>query len=87
MNRNSDIARLAQFGDVEVVRRVGAAHVECVLGAVGSDHAEISQEFFLLVEIGRAQPPISEIEGLDHRHYTLPETCLRAILGHSADPR
>ena len=62
------IFRLAEFGDVEVVRRVGAAHVERVLRAVGAHHAESGQEFFLLVEIGRAQPPIGEIDGFDNGH-------------------
>ena len=60
-----DIARLAQFGDMDVMRRIGAAHVEGVLRPVGADHAEIGQELLLLVEIGRAQPPISEVEGFD----------------------
>ena len=59
---------LAEFGDMEVVRRIGAAHVERVLRAVGAHHAERGQEFLLLVEIGRAQPPISEIDGFDDGH-------------------
>src|SRR2546430_15080013 len=54
-------ARLAEFGDVDVVRRIGAAHIEGVLGAIGADHPAIGQEFLLLVEIGRTQPPISQI--------------------------
>ena len=78
MDGDPDIARLAQFGDMDVVRRIGAAHVEGVLGAVGPDHAEIGQELLLLVEIGRAQPPISEIEGFDHRHDNLPKTIVAA---------
>ena len=59
---------LAELGDMEVVRRIGAAHVERVLCAVGAHHAERGQEFLLLVEIGRAQPPIGEIDGFDHGH-------------------
>ena len=86
VDRDADIARLAQFGDMEVVRRIGAAHVERVFGPVGADHAEIGQEFFLLVEIGRAQPPISEIEGFDYRHDTLPEMRGEPILGYFAAP-
>ena len=42
-------------------------------GAVGAHHAERGQEFFLLVEIGRAQPTIGEIGGFDHRHDNLPK--------------
>ena len=80
VNGDPDIARLAQFGDVDVVRRIGAAHVERVLGPVGADHAEIGQELLLLVEIGRAQPPISEIEGFDHRHENLPKRTYQASL-------
>src|SRR5439155_16380460 len=63
MHGDSDIARLAELGDVDVVWRIGAAHIEGVLGPVGTDHSKIGQELFLLVEIGRPQPPISEIEG------------------------
>jgi len=65
---NTDIARLAQFGDVDVVRRIAPAHVEGVFGPIRPNHAEIGQEFLLLVEIGRTNPAISEIEGFDHRH-------------------
>ena len=53
VDRDADIARLAQFGHMEVMRRIGAAHVERVLGAVGADHAEIGQERFLACR-GRA---------------------------------
>ena len=72
MDRDPDIARLAQFGDMQVVRRVGAAHVERIFGAVGADHPEIGQEFLLAVEIGRAQPAIGEIVGFDDGHEILP---------------
>ena len=70
---DADVFRVAQFGHVEVVRRVGAAHVERILGAVGAHHAERGEEFLLLVEIGRAQPPISEIGDFDDGHGNLPE--------------
>ncbi len=72
MNRDPDVTRLAQFGDVQVMRRIGAAHVERIPGALGAHHAEIGQEFFLFVEIGRAQPPVGEIVGFDDRHDILP---------------
>src|ERR1051325_4636656 len=51
-----------------MVRIVGAAHVKGVLGAIGADHTERSQKLFLLVEIGRAQPAISELGGFDDGH-------------------
>ena len=70
-NGDADIARLAEFGDMQVMRRVGAAHVERGRGALGAHHAERGQELLLLVEIGRAQPPIGEIDGFDHRHDNL----------------
>src|SRR5262249_56032655 len=78
MDSDSDIARLAQFGDMDVVRRIGAAHIEGVLGPLGSNHPEIGQEFLLFVEIGRAQPPVGEIEGFDYRHDNLPMKTLSA---------
>src|SRR5262249_30203732 len=80
VNGDADIARLAEFGDVDVVRRIGPAHVKRVLGPLGADHAEIGQKLLLLVEIWRAQPPISEIEGLDDRHDNLPTLNIRLIL-------
>src|SRR4051812_10508287 len=60
---------------MDVVRLVGAAHVERVPGAIGAHHAERRQKLFLFVEIGGAKPPISEIGGLDHRHVGPPDRC------------
>src|ERR1700720_1879231 len=77
-----DIARLTQFGDMDVMRGISAAHVEGVPRPVGADHAEIGQELFLLVEVGRAQPPISEVEGFDRGHDYLPKRTYQAILEH-----
>src|SRR5688500_19484135 len=74
MHRDADIARLAQFGYMDVMRCIGAAHVERVLGALGTHHAEVGEKLFLSVEIGRAQPPVCEIKGLDYRHRVLQET-------------
>src|SRR5260370_11509752 len=82
MNGDPDIARLAQFGDMDVRRCVGAAHIEGVLGPIGAGHAELGQKLLLLVEIGRAQAPISEIEGFDRRHDYLPKRTYRVILEH-----
>ena len=71
VERDADVFGRAQFGDVDVVRRIGAAHVERGLGAIGAHHAERGEELLLLVEIGRAQPPIGEIRSFDHRHDNL----------------
>src|SRR5215472_16869871 len=68
MEGDADIFGLAELGHMEVVRFIGAAHVKRVLRAVGTHHAERGQELFLLVEIGGAQPPISEIGGFDDGH-------------------
>src|SRR5260370_41138611 len=67
MDGDADIAGLAQFGDMDVMRGIGPAHVEGVPRPVGADHAENRQEPLLLVDGGRAQAPISEIEGFDRR--------------------
>ena len=80
---DADEFRLAELGDVKVVRRIGAAHVQRVFCAVGAHHAERGQEFLLLVEIGRAQPPISEIDGFDNGHYGAPK---RVSVAHAAAP-
>src|SRR6516225_722564 len=84
---DADIARLTQFGDVDVVGWIASAHVERIFGPVRPNHAEIGQELLLLVEIGRANPPISEIEGFDHRHEQPPsrKTC-RISLEHFSVP-
>ena len=82
MNGETDIAGLAQFGHMDVMRCIGAAHVEGILRPISTDHAEIGQELLLLVEIGRAQPPISEVEGFDRRHDYLPKRTCPAILEH-----
>ena len=68
MHGDSDVPRLAELRHVNVMRRVGASHVERRLRAIGAHHAEVGQKRFLPVEIGRAQPPVREIEGLDHWH-------------------
>src|SRR5216683_8153104 len=68
VNGDPDIPWFTQFGDVDMVRRISAAHVEGGLGPIDADHAEIGQELFLLIEIGRPQPPVSEIEGFDDGH-------------------
>src|ERR1700730_4815321 len=87
VNGDPDIARLAELGDMDVVRLIGAAHVKGVLGPIGANHAEIGQELLLLVEIGRPQPPVSEIEGFDRRHDNLPRKTDRAIIDISSADR
>ena len=71
MERDADIFRLAQFGDVDVVRRVAAAHIKRGRGALGPHHAESGQKLFLLVEIGGPQAPVGKIGGSDYRHVNL----------------
>ncbi|MEJ0070500.1 MAG: hypothetical protein WDO24_19285 [Pseudomonadota bacterium] len=73
--------RRALFGDVNMVRRIRAAHVELVGRPVGSDEAEIGQEFFRLIEVGRAQPHPGEIADLDDR---LDQDVLPKFLGGRA---
>ena len=60
--------RFAAFGDVDVVDRVGAAHVERVGRAGDADQAEGGEEFFLLVEVRRAKPAVGEVPYLDDSH-------------------
>ncbi len=79
MDGDADVAGLAKFGDMDVVRGIGAAHVKGVPRPVGADHAEISEELLLLVEIGRAQAPISEVEGFDRRHEILPKGTIGGV--------
>ena len=56
-----DEFRLALLGDVDVVGGIGAAHVERVGGAFGTDHAEAREEFLGDVEIGRSQAPVGDV--------------------------
>ena len=67
IEREGEEARLAELGDVDVVLRIGAAHVEGRPGPLRPHHAEIGQEFFLLVEVRRTYPAVSDIGDLDHR--------------------
>ena len=67
----ADEAGRPELGHMEMMLGIGAAHEELVLGATGANHAEIEQEFFLLVEIGRAQTPPRDVLDLDDRHDVL----------------
>src|SRR5580700_6271391 len=58
---DADEFRVALFGDVDVVRRIGAAHVERVGSALRAVHAETGEELLRHVEIGRFEPPVGDI--------------------------
>ena len=60
--------RIALFGDVDMVRRVGAAHVERGRRARGAHQSEPRQKFFRFVEVGRAQAPVRHVRHLDVGH-------------------
>ena len=67
-----DEFRLALLGDVDVVGRIGAAHVERGGGAVGAYHAEAREKFLGNVEIGRPQAAIGDVADFDVRHDRYP---------------
>ena len=58
---DADKFGIALLGDVEVVRRIGAAHIERVGGALRPVHAEAGEEFLRHVEIGRPEPSVGDI--------------------------
>src|SRR5580700_6851136 len=58
---DADEFRVTLLGDVDVVRRIGAAHVERVGGAFRAVHAETGEKFLRHVEIGRLEPPVGDI--------------------------
>src|SRR5215204_2537270 len=64
----ADEFRLAFLGDLDVVERIGAAHVECGRRAVGAHHAEAGEEFLHEIEIRRPQPPIGNVGRFDPGH-------------------
>ena len=55
------------------MRRIGAAHIERVGGAVGPVHAEPRQKFFHDIEIGRTQASIRDIGDFGPSHVVPPE--------------
>ena len=59
---------IALFGDVDVVVRIGATHVQRGGSAIGPHHAEGGQKFLLRVQIGCAQATIGEISDFDDGH-------------------
>src|SRR5512147_315006 len=65
---------------MDVVLRIGPAHIERVFGAFRADHAEIGEKLFGLVEARRLQSPIGDIGYLDVGHGRLP---IRNLLARS----
>ena len=74
VEREADESWIALFGHVEMVARIGAAHKQRVVGALGPHHAEIGQELFLHVQIGRPDTAPSDVGYLDDRlcHWLTP---------------
>ena len=68
----ADEFRIALLGDVEMVGRIGAAHVERVGGALRPVHAETGEEFLRHVEIGRPEPPVGDIGHFSPSHMCSP---------------
>src|SRR6201996_6689835 len=68
IERHAEEFRRAQMRDMQIRRRIGAAHIKSVPGPCRAHHAEIEQEFFGLIEIGRLQPPESDIANFDDGH-------------------
>jgi hypothetical protein len=72
MPGEADEGGLAFLRHMDVAGRTGAAHIERGGRALGPHHAEMRQELFHDVEIRRAQPAVSDVRHLDHRHSSLP---------------
>src|SRR5262249_34912186 len=66
--------------DVDVWRRVGAAHVKAVVGALGAHRAEARQELFGLVQVGRLQAAEREVGHFDDGHCQSSSKADRAII-------
>src|SRR5829696_3760569 len=60
--------RIALLSDMDVVKGIGAAHVERARRALGAHHAEAREKLFHAVEIRRPQPPIGNVGRFDPRH-------------------
>src|SRR4029434_771076 len=59
--------------DVDVVRRIGAAHVERGRRARGPDQAEVSEELLHRVQVRRVQARPGQLSYLDGRHRSSPQ--------------
>jgi hypothetical protein len=64
--------RVALLGDVDVVGRVGAAHVERGRRALRARHAEAREELLHHVEIGRLEAAIGHVGDFDVGHGCFP---------------
>src|SRR5208283_3404223 len=63
-------ARLATMGHVKKRIPVEAAHVKRVASPVSTDHPELRQKRFHLVEIRRLEPYVCDILNLDSHEFT-----------------
>ena len=68
MEGKTDEARLAQMGDMDVMRGAGAAHVERLRRALDAYQPEVSQEFLSKIKIRRLQPRECEIGDFHDGH-------------------
>src|SRR6202035_3444673 len=69
---DADEFRIALLGDVQVVRRIGAAHIERVGGTLRPVHAETGEELLRRVEIGRLEPSVGDIGHFSPSHMRSP---------------
>ena len=58
----------AQVRDMDVVIRVGAAHVQRIFGALGAVHAKDGEKLFGLVQAGRLQTAKGQVGDFDIGH-------------------
>ena len=63
-----DDLRLALLGDVDVMGRIGAAHIERGRRALRAHQAEAREELLHHIEVGCAKPPIGNVGRFDPRH-------------------
>ncbi len=85
IKRHAEEFRLAELRHVQISGRIGAAHIKCILGARGTHHAEINEELFGLIEIGRLQPPESDIANFDDGHGFTPFYSSASLSSSPAD--
>src|SRR5215213_8653129 len=76
----ADEFRIALLSDMNVVKGIGAAHVERARRALSAHHAEAREEFLHAIEVGRQQPPIGNVGRFDVGHASPRLPCLCTIL-------
>ena len=74
-----DDLRLALLGDVDVMGRIGAAHIERGRRALRAHQAEAREELLHHIEVGCAKPPIGNVGRFDPRHSHLLVLFLESI--------